>query len=101
MKLKRIFALVLTFCMLLSACPVGAFAEGEATAACEHHEHDESCGGLEGSCAFVCEACAVEEIKAAIAALPHIRDIGPSEKAGVQAQLQAIDALLAKLSDSA
>ena len=55
---KRLFAALLSVCLLFTLLPATAFAEGEAdsgtppvqSALCEHHpQHDESCGYTEGT----------------------------------------------------
>ena len=63
MKKKRLFAALLSVCLLFTLLPATAFAEGEAdsgtppvqSALCEHHpQHDESCGYTEGTAEIPC-----------------------------------------------
>ena len=60
---KRLFAALLSVCLLFTLLPATAFAEGEAdsgtppvqSALCEHHpQHDESCGYTEGTAEIPC-----------------------------------------------
>ena len=60
---KRLFAALLSVCLLFTLLPATAFAEGEPdsgpppvqSALCEHHpQHDESCGYTEGTAEIPC-----------------------------------------------
>lgn len=66
--------------------------------ACEHHVHDESCGGLVNACTFVCETC-IAEINALLASIPSpITDANREQVASI---LSAIDAKKYLISDNA
>lgn len=70
---KRFFAALASLCVMMSALPMAAFAQGEPDSGtqtqstlCEHHpSHDEACGyapATEGTpCAFVCEVCNTQD----------------------------------------
>ena len=64
------------------------------------HEHDGECGYIPGDpgqpCGYVCRICPVQEM---IDALPAPEDITPDNRAGVEAQLEAIGAAWELLED--
>lgn len=68
--------------------------------ACEHHNHDEDCGGLNNACSFVCQDCIVK-INSMLIELPDTLNISAGNRDAVIAALGAIDGIKAKLSDAA
>jgi len=54
---------------------------------CEHHNHDESCGGLLNNCTYVCQTC-IYEIQQMVNALPDY--VTPENQSAVEAALTAI-----------
>ena len=76
-----------------------AYTPAVEGAPCQH-EHDGECGYVPADpgqpCGFVCRICPVQAI---IDALPAPEDITPDNRAGVEAQLEAIGAAYGELSD--
>lgn len=129
-NLKKLCALALVLILLPGMAATGAFAEdapvcccaincaaapnadcalcsdGGSCAgrlvypACEHHSHDESCGGYENACGYVCGSCC-EAVQALLLSLPSARDINASNKQQVADILNAIDDVKSKLSAAA
>lgn len=96
---KRLLAGFMTVTMLLGLFPLPALAaEPDTEGLCPHHpQHTEDCGYIESQlCGYVCRICPVQ---AMIDALPDGSDITPDNRAGVEAQLDAIDAAKVKLTD--
>jgi hypothetical protein len=102
---KRLLACLLTAAMLVSLFPLSALAaevEPYTGGLCHHHqEHSyEDCGYIEAvegrPCGYVCHICPVQ---AMIDALPAPKDITAENRAGVEAQLEAIGEAWAELSE--
>lgn len=107
--MKKLFALMLAFCLMLNLVPAPAFAEGEPVCTCEtactEENKNTACPvcGAEGATLESCgkyvtpEPTATQKVQTLINALPDT--VTAENRAEVEAQLTAIDNAKLPLSD--